>query len=193
MMKIKSLLTLAVCAMIVSCGGDEKKENAENKAAQKPIEVKNLPAGTIAYVDMDSLQRNYQLYIDLSNAAEVQIKSLQNQIAQKENQIQNLQTEAEKKIKADTYTQEQYDADQKKMVRYQQEYAQLQQNATTQVAQIQAESLKTMQDSLSNFLADYNKGKKYSYILPKESLLYGNPSFDITAEVIAGLNSRYKK
>ena len=51
-----------------------------------------------------------------------------------------------------------------------------------------------LRDSLNNFLASYNKDKKYDLLLSKagDNILYANRKFDITQDVINGLNKRYK-
>ena len=52
-------------------------------------------------------------------------------------------------------------------------------------------------DSIRNFIADYNKDKKYDAILYYSpavgmgSALYFNPQLDITNEIVNGLNARY--
>ena len=52
-----------------------------------------------------------------------------------------------------------------------------------------------LSDSIKNFVARYNKDKKYSLIITKqgENLLYAAPALDITSEIVAGLNKAYKK
>ena len=51
-----------------------------------------------------------------------------------------------------------------------------------------------LQDSISNFIKEFNKDKKYTYILSKmgDNILYGAPENNITEEVIKGLNKAYK-
>ena len=51
-----------------------------------------------------------------------------------------------------------------------------------------------LRDSIQHFLAVYNKDKKYSLILTKQgdNILYADKTYDITAEVVAGLNKAYK-
>jgi outer membrane protein len=51
-----------------------------------------------------------------------------------------------------------------------------------------------LRDSLQHFLAAYNKDKKYDMILTKQgdNILYAAKRFDITDDVINGLNKRYK-
>ena len=51
-----------------------------------------------------------------------------------------------------------------------------------------------LRDSIQNFLNIYNKDKKFSIIFSKQgdNLLYADKAYDITKEVIAGLNKAYK-
>ena len=53
---------------------------------------------------------------------------------------------------------------------------------------------KALRDSIQHFLASYNKDKKYSLILSKagDNLLYADKAYDITKDVVAGLNKAYK-
>ena len=49
-------------------------------------------------------------------------------------------------------------------------------------------------DSIQAFLKIYNEEKKYDYVMIKagDNLLIANPEYDITAEIVEGLNKRYK-
>ena len=64
---------------------------------------------------------------------------------------------------------------------------------SNELAQKQADFLKTLQDSLDHFLAEYNKDKKFDLILNKATVLYSDQKYDITQDVINGLNNRYTK
>ena len=61
-------------------------------------------------------------------------------------------------------------------------------NANQQMAAKQ----KALMDSINNFIIDFNKERKYDAILFRDAGLYFNPALDITAEVVDGLNARYK-
>ena len=52
-----------------------------------------------------------------------------------------------------------------------------------------------LQAAVNNFLTSYNKDKKFDMILSKsgDNILFANKKFDITQDVINGLNKRYKK
>ena len=77
----------------------------------------------------------------------------------------------------------------------QQELQALQEELAVQFDQEQQKYNKEMRDSIQSFLREYNKSKGYSIILSKagDNILYADPAMDITEDVVAGLNKRYKK
>ena len=64
----------------------------------------------------------------------------------------------------------------------------------SELANEQAQLTMEMRDSIQAFLKVYNKTKKYDYIFSRQgdNILLANKKFDITKEVVAGLNKRYK-
>ena len=70
----------------------------------------------------------------------------------------------------------------------------MQQRLSNEFAAEQEKYNKALHDSIANYLAQYNKDKKYSIIFSKsgDNLLYADKAYDITNEVIAGLNKAYK-
>ena len=58
------------------------------------------------------------------------------------------------------------------------------------------ELMEYIQKNLKEFLSDYNKEKKYQYILTSGSgidwLIYKDSTLDITREVITGMNEKLK-
>ena len=53
---------------------------------------------------------------------------------------------------------------------------------------------KALSDSVHNYLKEYNKDKKYSIILAKsgDNILYADPAYNITDDVVKGMNQAYK-
>ena len=49
-------------------------------------------------------------------------------------------------------------------------------------------------DSIQAFLKVYNKKKKFDYVMIKagDNLLVANPKYNITNDIVNGLNKRYK-
>lgn len=187
-MKTQTLsLLLAATVAFAACGN---KDEHEIKAQPAPAE------GTlrVAYVDIDSLQENYQYYLDKKVVLEQKLKTYQTSIQQKENALAQMEKNIQQRMQnGQINSQQQYESEVKKFQSQQQSYAQYRAQAEQDMAQEQAAFAEALQDSLDNFLAEYNKAKKYSLILNKATLLYGNEAMDITKEVTAGLNKRYKK
>ncbi|MDE6795438.1 MAG: OmpH family outer membrane protein, partial [Muribaculaceae bacterium] len=52
---------------------------------------------------------------------------------------------------------------------------------------------KAVNDSILNYVKEYNSKKGYDAIFQKGATLYINPELDITADIVEGLNARYNK
>ena len=55
------------------------------------------------------------------------------------------------------------------------------------------ENSQQLQDSIDNYVKIYAKQKGYDMILSKASTFYIDPKYDVTDEVVKGLNQRYTK
>ena len=70
----------------------------------------------------------------------------------------------------------------------------LQQKLTAELANEQQKNNLELRDSINSFINVYNKDKGYDLIISNaamDNLIYGNPAFNITNEIIEGLNARY--
>jgi len=170
-----------------------------NKQTSKMDE---LPAGAdslslnikVAYVNVDSLQNNYELYTVISDSLlgmEVRRQKRVNDLA---GRLDNERRRIEEKLKNNRYfSEDEFNRDQRN-------FAAMQKNSEQEIANLNSameEKAKELQqilkDSVDNFLTEYNKTKQYDMILRNEVVLYTLPKYDITQDVINGLNKRYKK
>jgi outer membrane protein len=82
-------------------------------------------------------------------------------------------------------------------LRISQKQRDLQQLQEKLTSELQAENQKIslqLRDSINSFLKIYNKDKGYSLIISNtgfDNLLYADPAFNITQEIVDGLNARY--
>ncbi len=189
MTTFSKLLVIAAgsVALLSACG--EKKENAS--AATPAVDVK---AGAIAYVDADSLQEKYQFCIDKRAELEALQSSQQTAVQQKEQALQQLQANVQKRMQnGQISTPEQYQAEEKKFMQQQQAYQRYLLQAQQELEDKKQEIDSLLQKNVDDFLVEYNKSKKYAIIVYKAATLYADPKLDITNEIVAGLNKRYKK
>jgi outer membrane protein len=118
---------------------------------------------------------------------------LQQKQASREKELQSLGNSIQQKLNANGYlSEDSYKADvnsfNNKQAQAQNYLANEQQKASNAMA-VQEQRLN---DSINNFIVDYNEAHHYDAILYKAAGVYFNPSLDITKEVIEGLNKRYK-
>lgn len=188
-MNLKSILLVIPLTIIMSsCGNKEKGRESVKEV------VSDVSKGNIAYVDVDSLQKKYQYYVDAKGQLETKVKEYQNVIQQKERSLQQMQISIQQRMQNGGFSSEtQYKAEVAKFQKQQEAYAKYCEQAQADKEKMEAEFGKALQDSLDNFLAEYNKTKHFSLILNKAVTLYAEKGMDITDEVAAGLNKRYNK
>jgi len=178
----------AVCLLLASCN---QKQPA---APAAPAANEQEAALVIRYVDEDSIMANYNLAKDIN---EIMIKSQNRYDAaqkQKGNEITRFANTMEQKYKNNQYlSEESFRADQNKLQKMQddaQNYmANLQQSIENELAQCQQQLL----DSIENFMKFYAQKNKLSMVMRKSATLYIDPKFDVTDDVVKGLNDRYNK
>jgi outer membrane protein len=148
----------------------------------------------IAYVDLDSIQEKYDYYREKMTEFEKKKEGADRDL---NNSFQRIENERVAFVqRGNAITQVEAEA-------FQRDYARKMQNLEQQKAnmerQIQEEGIKTMEElkkKINAFLADYNTTKSYSYIFSYSSginvLFYKDTAYNITNEVVAGLNQAYK-
>ena len=193
-MKKKDMFgSLAMAAMVTlamtSCNQSSPKMDSKADVEQ------NAPASLkIAYVEVDSIMSQYTFCKDYSLILQKKGQNIQNTLAAKQQHLQAAAANFQQKIQQNAYTREQAEAIQAGLQKQNNDLQFLNQRLS---AEFQTETDKynsALRDSIQNFLNIYNKDKKFSIIFSKQgdNLLYADKAYDITKEVIAGLNKAYK-
>ena len=190
----KNLLTILslICVLsLAACSDSKKDDKSASKKATAASTKANLP--NYRYVDIDTVLAKYNLAIDYSEEMLRMQSNLENEAKRHENSIKSFANSMQNKYQNNQYTEQTYNADQQKM-------QQMQNNAASALDQLQRSSQqaamareKVVQDSIQNFIKDYNATRHYDAILYKAATLYIDPALDITDEVVEGLNARYNK
>ena len=185
---IFSALTLA--AMMVSCN------NASPKMDEQPAAGETTATGLkIAYVEVDSLMTQYDFAKDYSVTLQKKSNNARNTLTQKGNALQAAVNNFQQKLNNNGFTsREQAASQQAASERQQRDLQELQARLENELASETAKFNETLRDSLQSFLKAYNKDKQFSLILTKQgdNILLADKKFDITNDVINGLNKRYK-
>ena len=172
-----------------------------NKAAEEEAETTEQDTAQaggvkIAYVELDSLMNQYQLYKDYSEVLTHKGNNIQNTLAKKQRALESHAAAVQKKYESNGFTtRDELERAQAGIQREQQELAQLADRLNSEFNEEQARINAEAKDSIQSFLKRYNKTKKYDYVMVKagDNLLIANPKYDITQDIVKGLNKRYKR
>ena len=184
---MKKTLILALAAVaLASCNNQAPKVDEKPATQNAPTELK------IAYVEVDSIMTQYNFCKEKSADLEKKGNNIQKTL--KQQALQNAAVKFQQDIQANKYTQQQAEAVQAGLQKQNNDLQALNQRLT---AEFQAETEKfneELRKNIQDYLAQYNKDKKYSLIFSKQgdNLLYADKALDITNEVVAGLNKAYK-
>lgn len=165
---------------------DQKPENANKTAVAGELKI--------AYVEVDSIMSQYKFCKEYSLILQKKGQNIQNTLAQKQHALEQAYGNFQQKVQQNAYTREQAEQIQMSLQKQNSDLQVLNQRLS---GEFQAETEKynnALRDSIQHFLAVYNKDKKYGLILSKagDNILYADKAYDITNEVIAGLNKAYK-
>lgn len=152
------------------------------------------PNGVIAYVDLDSIQHNVKFISAQKKELEAEQQSMaaeyQNAYVQMENDKNNF------KKKGDAVTREEYEQFVLNLQQREQQIEMNRQEKTKKLADKSARMMENMQSRLKDFLNEYNKDGRYTYILATgtglEYIFYKDSTRNITREIVKGLNESVK-
>ena len=184
-------MAAAAIVALASCNNESPKMDEKPAAA----EVAQQGGIKIAYVEVDSLMTQYEFCKEFTLILEKKSTNARNTLNSKGQALQSAMANFQQKLQNNGFTsREQAEGQQAAIQRQQQSLQELQARLENELAQETQKYNAGLRDSLSHFLEAYNKDKKYDLILTKQgdNILYAAKRFDITADVINGLNKRYK-
>ena len=149
----------------------------------------------IAYINVDSLNSNYQLMKDFNTEIQQKEGQLQEAYNAKAKRLQDeYQAYMQKKQSGNTSQLDDEKA-QKDLESKKNELDGMQQQRDELVKEVQERNYE-LQKQVKKFITTYNKKVGFDYILEYESVggavLYGNDSLEITKPIIDQLNQQYK-
>lgn len=149
---------------------------------------------SIAYVELDSLNENITFIKEKRKQTDAEQKDIETQW---ENGYKSLTTQRDNFLKKGAaITQEEAEKFQAQLLAQQQTIDATKQKRTQALSQSSFEFLENVQKKLKAFLAEYNKDKKYMYILTTgtglEYMAYKDSTMNITDDVIRGMNEELK-
>lgn len=150
------------------------------------------PVQRIAWVNIDSLESHYAYFQEKSAELAKKQQAVQKDLAGRARAIQDQIADLRKK--AATMTQSEGEAAQKSIMEKQQALQKREQDMRQELMEEQQQFNADLHDRLNRFLQKYNADKHYAYILSYSDqgsdILLKDDAYDITADVIRGLNGQ---
>ena len=188
---VNVVLVAAVAALFVIFYSGQKPASAET-AALDPTEV--IP---VAYLNVDSLLTNYTFALEASDKLMSKQEDARVKMNTKLRTFQNEVADFQRKLENNAFlSRERAEKEQQRLAKKEQELQELEAKLTQDIMMENQKLNLQLADSLNNFLKEFNADGRFHIILSnsaKDNVLMANEQYDITEEVINGLNARCKK
>ena len=148
----------------------------------------------IAYFEIDSVESQFNYYKEVSNSIQAKAQQNNNELNQLKEVFASKYQELQKN--GQRMTEAEVNARQQELQQMDKTFKSKEQMMNSEM---QDESMKKLQDvkkKITDYLAEYNKSKGYAFILGNNSdmlsMYYKDTAYDITADLVKGLNELYK-
>lgn len=191
------LSILAFVGVLILLGfqfaGKKKSSASSDPGSQK----KEGATMRIAYVDIDSFESNYDYLKTKKEEFTKKQAEMQKELERSARQYQNNVEAFQRKIKSGNISQSEGEATERQLIQMQQSLQLREQALTEQLLKEKDAFNEKLHDELNGFLETYNREKGYDFILSYSELssliLYANEKYNITQDVINGMNEKAKK
>ncbi len=192
---INIVLVLAVAALYAlhfmgkPTAGESTETGTDTESMVKGEEA-------IAWVNMDSVLANYDMYFDIQKELEGKGRKMEADMTSRTRAFEKEMIDFQDKVQKGLVTRSVAQQMQQDLAVKEQDLYAFRDELRMQFAEEEQVMLRKIQHSITEFAKKYNKDKGYQVILSGSfggPLLYGHPSIDITKEVIEGLNTEYQE
>jgi outer membrane protein len=191
---ISGILAAAVVVLFVlQFSGDRAAEPSETSSGQPDNAI---PAGevAIAYFDIDSVMANWTLYTDVQERLAEKQQQLESDFDSKSQNFMKRVEDAQYKIQRGLVTRAEAEQLQQQLSTEEQNLMGLQNNYSTELQEEAVVRNRQMIDNIERYVEEYNRDQGYSFIFSYSfggNLMYGDDAYNITQEIIEGINQAY--
>lgn len=188
---VNGLAALALIVLFSQCTGkaDNQTTNDSAQATGGLSEMK------IAYVEIDTLLAKYNYCVDLNEAMVKKSENVRLTLNQKATELDKQKREFQTKYQNNAYlTPERAQQEYNRIAKLEQDLQNLSNKLQSELMSENEKNSLQLRDSINAFLKQYNKTKGYSMIISNtgfDNLLYADSVYNITREILEGLNARY--
>ncbi|MBO4455269.1 MAG: OmpH family outer membrane protein [Bacteroidales bacterium] len=156
-------------------------------------------AGAIVYFNLDRILDEYDMANDLRSVAETKINSINQEVNRRGTKLEKDTKTFQDKINKGLMTQSVAEVQYRKLQEQQNSFQQYAAQKQQEIAEEQQVMMNQIADAIKTFIDEYNAKKGYAMILTTQGdilpapVVTGDPSLDITDDLLEGLNAAYVK
>jgi outer membrane protein len=149
----------------------------------------------IAYILTDSILFNYQLAVDLNKDFVDKQSQYTAEFTRKRSELEKQAVAFQEKLQRGAFlSEERAIRERDRLIGEEQEMQRLDYELSGRLSEMEQRINMQLVDSIVNYVKKYNEKFQYTYILSNSgNIIVGDPQFNITKDILDGLNSRYAK
>lgn len=187
---VNGLAALALIVLFSQCAG-----KADNQTTNASAQAAGLYGMKIAYVEIDTLLAKYNYCVDLNEAMVKKSENVRMTLNQKATALNKEKQDFQKKYENGAFlSQDRAQQEYNRLAKMEQDLQELSNKLQNGLMEENNKNSLLFRDSINAFLKEYNKTHGYSLIFSNtgfDNLLYADSAFNITKEIVDGLNARY--
>ena len=187
---VNGLAALALIVLFSQCAG-----KADNQTTNASAQAAGLSGMKIAYVEIDTLLAKYNYCVDLNEAMVKKSENVRMTLNQKATALNKEKQDFQKKYENGAFlSQDRAQQEYNRLAKMEQDLQELSNKLQNGLMEENNKNSLLFRDSINAFLKEYNKTRGYSLIFSNtgfDNLLYADSAYNITKEIVDGLNARY--
>ena len=194
-MKSVYLYFIIGAGLLVSCNNQQTPKQGDEFASSELSQIRSAVEGSIVHVDIDFLTENFLMTQDLTAQLEEKVNRFETDFTNRQRRFQQSVSDWENRATRGLETQRRLGEMREQLALDEQRLMQFFENSRMELAEEQGVMQRQILQAIMDFLEEYNKEKGYKYILGNafgSNILFADPSLNITAEVLEGLNAKYR-
>lgn len=195
-MRIVKTLPILLLVALVGCKSTGNTDTNTSAASVSTARDSSQQYSGIAYVNTDSLISKYKMATELTEAFSTKAEKAQNQFQAKQRAFQTRVTDYQNKMNKGLVTRTEAMTIEDKLKGEEQELMNYGRTMEGTLQEEQAVLMNKISYAVKEYMTKFNDAKKYSLIINTNAMttvvLAGDPSLDITNEVVEGLNKEYE-
>ncbi len=190
------LLIGIVILYILHFTGKEEKDSPVQQTFKMPVQEAGSDKPMIAFVNVDSLIANYELYGELADKLLNERSSLETELTRKNQAFEKEVEDFQYKVNKVLVTRAEAAQIEAQLGLKQQNLIALKDTMAYNLLQKEQIMNQTLHDNIINEIVEFNKSYNFQFVLSQTlggSILYGNGNLNITKPILDILNDKYRK